>query len=74
MDKVKGSSAIIHSSVRCDSDQHEPLARPEAQRQQRVEFQRQQRHAQQQQRQQQQSCAGGRDFTDIQSITLLLDD
>ena len=65
MDKVKGSPAIIYSSTRCDSDQHEPLVRPEVQRQQRVEFQRQQRQSQQQQRQQHESLPGGRDFTDI---------
>lgn len=65
MNKVKGSPAIMYSSIRCDSDQHEPVVRPEVQRQQRVEFQRQQRQSQQQQRQQRESCAGGRDFTDI---------
>ena len=65
MNKVKGSQAIIYSSIRCDSDQHEPLVRPEVQRQQRLDLQRQQRQSQQQQRQQQQSLSGGRDFTDI---------
>ena len=63
--KVKGSLAIIYSSTRCDSDQHEPMVRPEVQRQQRVDLQRQQRQSQQQQREQQQSLSGGRDFTDI---------
>ena len=65
MNRVKGSPAIIYSSIRCDSDQHEPLVRSEVQRQQRVEFQRDERQSQQQQRQQRESCAGGRDFTDI---------
>ena len=71
MDKVKGSPAIMYSSIRCDSDQHEPLVRPEVQRQQRVEFQRQQRQLEQQQRQQHKSLPGGRDFTDILNSTLL---
>ena len=65
MNKVKGSPAIINSSIRCDSDQHEPMVRREVQRQQRLDLQRQQRQSQQQQRQQQQSLPGGRDFTDI---------
>lgn len=65
MNKVKGSPAIIHSSVRCDSDQHEPMVRREVQRQQRLDLQRLQRQLEQQQRQQQQSLSGGRDFTDI---------
>jgi hypothetical protein len=63
--KVKGSPAIMYSSIRCDSDQHEPLVRPEVQRQQRLDLQRQQRQSQQQQRQQHESLSGGRDFTDI---------
>ena len=46
MNKVKGSPAIIHSSVRCESDQHEPMVRPEVQRQQRLDLQRQQRQSQ----------------------------
>ena len=65
MDKVKGSPAIINSSIRCDSDPHEPMVRREVQRQQRLDLQRQQRQLEQQQRQQQQSLSGGRDFTDI---------
>ena len=71
MNKVKGSPAIMYSSVRCDSDQHEPMVRREVQRQQRLDLQRQQRQSQQQQRQQQQSLSGGRDFTDILNSTLL---
>jgi hypothetical protein len=55
----------MYSSIRCDSDQHEPLVRPEVQRQQRLDIQRQQRQSQQQQRQQHESLSGGRDFTDI---------
>lgn len=63
--RVKGSSVIIYSSTRCDSDQHEPMVGAEVQRQQRLDLQRQQRQSQQQQREQQQSLSGGRDFTDI---------
>lgn len=63
--RVKGSPAIIYSSTRCDSDQHEPLVQPEVQRQQRVDLQRDERQSQQQQRQQRESLPGGRDFTDI---------
>ena len=55
----------MYSSTRCDSDPHEPMVRPEVQREQRLDLQRQQRQSQQQQRQQQQSLSGGRDFTDI---------
>ena len=61
----------MYSSVRCDSDQHEPLVRSEVQRQQRVDLQRQQRQSQQQQRQQHESLSGGRDFTNILNSTLL---
>ena len=71
MNKVKGSPAIMYSSVKCDSDQHEPMVRPEVQRQQRLDLQRQQRQSQQQQREQRQSLSGGRDFTDILNSTLL---
>ena len=61
----------MYSSIRCDSDQHEPMVRRKVQRQQRVDLQRQQRQSQQQQREQQQSLSGGRDFTDILNSTLL---
>ena len=71
MNRVKGSPAIMYSSVRCDSDQHEPLVRPEVQRQQRLDLQRQQRQLEQQQREQHESLSGGRDFTDILNSTLL---
>ena len=64
MNRVKGSPAIIYSSIRCDSDQHEPMVCPEVQREQRLDLQRQQRQLEQQQREQQQSLSGGRDFTD----------
>ena len=53
----------MYSSVRCDSDQHEPMVCPEVQREQRVDLQRQQRQSQQQQREQQQSLQGGHEFT-----------
>ena len=46
MNRVKGSPAIMYSSVRCDSDQHEPLVGAEVQRQQRLDLQRQQRQSQ----------------------------
>ena len=71
MNKVKGSPAIMYSSIRCDSDPHEPLVGREVQRQQRLDLQRQQRQSQQQQRQQHESLPGGRDFTDILNSTLL---
>ena len=61
----------MYSSIRCDSDQHEPVVRPEVQRQQRLDLQRQQRQPQQQQRQQHESLSGGRDFTKIRKFTLL---
>ena len=64
----------MYSSIRCDSDQHEPLVRPEVQCEQRVEFQRQQRQSQQQQRQQHESLSGGRDFTDIFILRFYLND
>lgn len=71
MNRVKGSPAIIYSSIRCDSDPHEPLVGAEVQREQRLDLQRQQRQLEQQQREQHESLSGGRDFTDIFNSTLL---
>ena len=73
MNKVKGSPAIMYSSIRCDSDPHEPMVCPEVQRQQRLDLQRQQRQSQQQQREQHESLSGGREFTDILRFTLYHD-